>query len=210
MLSKASLLSFIGSSVAHGALIVGIGGLHTPASVQVQPAPISMELILSKGENAQGLGVILEQPDLRSQSKQDSSPTAQNDATIKVEKETKQNKPVQKNSAEQARAVPGNDIGPIHSGANIKTHGPCIVNNFPPKYPRWARRQGYEGTSLLRVLISKDGKAQKIEIKESSGYSILDQAAIKTVNQWKFYPAKKMGINRSSQMLIPIVFEIKG
>lgn len=218
MFSKATFLSFASSSLAHGALIVGIGGLHTPASVQVQPAPTSMELILSKGENTQGFGlpkekkqkaVVKKKTPIKEEIK--TIPSSKITAATISKKEIKTKQPQQqKNKPTQARAVPGHDIGPQQTGTNLKTHGPCIDQNFPPKYPRWARRQGFEGTTLLNVSISKEGKAQKVEVQTSSGHLILDNAAIKAVKKWKFYPAKKVGLSVPSQLLVPVVFQIKG
>ena len=56
-----------------------------------------------------------------------------------------------------------------------------------------ARRLGEEGTVTLRILVSSDGQAARVEIKRSSGSSLLDKSAEETVKQWRFIPAKLDG-----------------
>ncbi|MBN1847683.1 MAG: energy transducer TonB [Deltaproteobacteria bacterium] len=60
-----------------------------------------------------------------------------------------------------------------------------------PVYPRIAKRRGYEGTVILKVLVGVDGSVADLEILESSGHDILDQAAGKSVRKWMFEPWKK-------------------
>ena len=52
------------------------------------------------------------------------------------------------------------------------------LHNPPPAYPRMSRRMGEQGTVLLRVFISAEGRAEKAEIRTSSGYARLDEAAV--------------------------------
>ena len=60
-----------------------------------------------------------------------------------------------------------------------------------PVYPRLARRRGYEGTVILKVLVGVDGSVADLEILESSGHDILDRTAEKSVRKWMFEPWKK-------------------
>jgi len=47
-----------------------------------------------------------------------------------------------------------------------------------PKYPRHARKMGWEGTTLLRVLVNQKGKTQLIEISHSRGFSPLSLTSV--------------------------------
>jgi protein TonB len=61
--------------------------------------------------------------------------------------------------------------------------------NVTPPYPRLAQKLGEEGSVVVRVLVSTEGVADKVELKKSSGSSILDQAALDTFKKWRFNPA---------------------
>jgi len=78
-----------------------------------------------------------------------------------------------------------------------------------PKYPRHARKMGWEGTTLLRVLVNQKGKTQLIEISHSSGFATLDKAAIKAVKRWRFHPARSGTEAVESWVKIPIVFDLE-
>lgn len=80
--------------------------------------------------------------------------------------------------------------------------------NPKPEYPMIARRNGYEGLVLLRVLVLESGKVGKIELEKSSGFGILDKSAIEAVEVWKFVPGKRDGIPISSWVTVPIRFQL--
>lgn len=63
--------------------------------------------------------------------------------------------------------------------------------NPRPQYPSMARRLGQEGTVVLEVVVSTEGLAKSVRIQESSGYELLDQAALQAISKWKFVPAKR-------------------
>lgn len=65
------------------------------------------------------------------------------------------------------------------------------LDNPKPSYPVMSRRLAEQGKVLLDVLILANGKVGDIKIKQSSGFKRLDAAALKTVKQWQFQPAKR-------------------
>lgn len=77
-----------------------------------------------------------------------------------------------------------------------------------PKYPLLAREKGYEGTVYLRVLVRADGRVERLAIDRSSGYEILDRAAVDSVKEWAFFPAKKSGKSVESWVLLPVRFAL--
>jgi protein TonB len=85
---------------------------------------------------------------------------------------------------------------------------PIYKHNISPPYPLLARRRGHQGTVLLEVLVTTDGKAASIRLSRSSGYSILDRAAIKGVRNWLFYPAKRGDEVFEMWVTIPIRFTL--
>jgi protein TonB len=76
-------------------------------------------------------------------------------------------------------------------------------------YPEEARQKGYGGKVLLRIEILPNGKVGKVEVKKSSGYEILDQAAIAFGKEHEFSPAKKGGTPVSDWVGRPVRFDLK-
>jgi protein TonB len=83
------------------------------------------------------------------------------------------------------------------------------LRNPSPSYPPLSRRMGEEGKVILRVSVSPHGTAESVEIKASSGSTRLDEAAQKTVRNWKFIPAKRGEIAVQSWVLVPIIFKLE-
>src|SRR6185369_7576695 len=51
------------------------------------------------------------------------------------------------------------------------------LQNPKPAYPPLSKRLGEQGKVVVRVLIGPDGTAHQVELRQSSGYERLDQAA---------------------------------
>jgi TonB family protein len=95
----------------------------------------------------------------------------------------------------------GLGVTPIYAGVSY-AHTP------KPAYPEQARKGGWEGTVTLGVLVNVGGKAEKIEIKGSSGYAPLDQAAVEALKRWLFRPARYGERAVESWVKIPVVFRL--
>jgi protein TonB len=63
------------------------------------------------------------------------------------------------------------------------------ATNQKPLYPLLSRRQEEQGTVLLRILVKADGTAGEVQIKQSSGYPLLDESSLIAVQNWRFHPA---------------------
>jgi len=83
------------------------------------------------------------------------------------------------------------------------------LRNPAPPYPTLSRRMGEEGKVVLRVSVNPHGNADSVEIRTSSGSSRLDEAARKTVQAWKFIPAKRGETAVQSWVLVPIIFKLE-
>ena len=80
------------------------------------------------------------------------------------------------------------------------------LNNPAPPYPRQSKRLGEEGTVVIRVLITPEGRAEKAEIRTSSGYARLDDTALTTVKAWRFVPGQRNGLPEAMWFNVPIRF----
>ncbi|WP_456386925.1 TonB family protein [Desulfolithobacter sp.] len=91
----------------------------------------------------------------------------------------------------------------------IQKATPLYKVNPPPEYPRLARRRGLEGTVLLEVLVDRDGRVRTIRVHTSSGHSILDRAALKSVRTWRFNPGTIDGQPSDMLVQVPVRFQLK-
>ena len=81
--------------------------------------------------------------------------------------------------------------------------------NRPPRYPREARQRGWEGVAILQMEVLAEGTVGQITLVSSSGYQILDSAAIDAARDWKFNPAHHHGRPVASTVTVPIRFVLK-
>lgn len=86
---------------------------------------------------------------------------------------------------------------------------PSYLMNPPPPYPEQARQQGQEGLVLLRVEVDATGEVTSVTVRQSSGFELLDAAAIGTVGTWRFKPGRLAGIAVSTTVDVPVRFQLK-
>jgi protein TonB len=68
-----------------------------------------------------------------------------------------------------------------------------------------ARRRGWEGTVTLYIELRADGTIGDVQVAQSSGYPLLDEAARDTVKTWRHTPVKRDGVpvtRRAQQQLV--------
>ncbi len=70
---------------------------------------------------------------------------------------------------------------------------PQLLRLSEPVYPLIARKMGYEGCVLLEIEVLIDGSVGDVRVIESSGYEVLDKAAVTEAKKWRFVPAKING-----------------
>jgi periplasmic protein TonB len=87
--------------------------------------------------------------------------------------------------------------------------GANYAKNPRPAYPRQAKREGWEGTTLLRVSVQPSGKPGAVKLQKSSGHDVLDEAAIAAVEKWTFTPATQGGSPIGGSVTVPIVFRLQ-
>lgn len=92
---------------------------------------------------------------------------------------------------ERVAPTPAQSEQPADEQAAIQVSVPRYDINPPPKYPQVARRRHYQGTVLLDVRVTPQGRAAEVKVIKSSGYPILDKSALNTVRHWQFTPARR-------------------
>jgi protein TonB len=77
------------------------------------------------------------------------------------------------------------------------------------KYPVIARNTGIEGRVGVIISILKDGQLEKAEVLESSGYEVLDKAALGSVRNASPFPAIPKESKRDKlELRVYLVFEL--
>lgn len=84
------------------------------------------------------------------------------------------------------------------------------LDNPSPAYPGLSRRLREQGRVILRVQVNAQGSANEVQVRTSSGFERLDEAARETVRRWRFAPAKRGGEPVPAWVLIPISFRLEG
>jgi protein TonB len=86
---------------------------------------------------------------------------------------------------------------------------PLLEENPPPVYPRSARRRGYQGSVVLKVLVGANGSVEEAQIDQSCGYDILDRTALSAVRGWQFRPGVRDGKKIKMWVKVPVRFKLK-
>jgi TonB family protein len=108
-----------------------------------------------------------------------------------------------------AAMPPATQSGDTPSETVLKLALPLYRQNEPPPYPRKARRLGYEGIVMLKVLIDENGRVDDLSVLRSSGHRVLDRAAQSAVKKWLFEPGTEGGVKKKMWVKIPVRFDLK-
>ena len=83
---------------------------------------------------------------------------------------------------------------------------PNYLKNREPPYPLAARRRRETEMVLLTVKVTPQGRAAKVELRQSSGHPLLDEAALQAARNWEFQPARVGSIAVESEIEVPVRF----
>ena len=115
-------------------------------------------------------------------------------------------------AANTASATGSSNTSPPPGAADAANRAPALVlpssdaeylNNPKPPYPALSKRLGEQGKVVIRTFIGVDGTAQQAQIKQSSGFDRLDQAALATALKWRYAPGKRAGVAEAMWFDVP-------
>jgi protein TonB len=107
-----------------------------------------------------------------------------------------------------SRQTPPGRTGAAAAAGPASTARPRYRSNPSPVYPTEARRLRQQGQVLLSVDVSAEGRAVGVALKQSSGFPLLDQAAMAAVRRWSFEPARVGGLPVASRAEVPVRFRL--
>jgi len=115
-----------------------------------------------------------------------------------------------KNGSDGLKQAYGRTAGEIQPFPKIvKEAIPLYKENPTPVYPLQAKKRGDEGTVILEVLVTKEGKAGQVSVFQSSRYSLLDESAVSSVKKWRFESGKRGDEKVDMPVKIPIRFQLE-
>lgn len=91
--------------------------------------------------------------------------------------------------------------------SNVITEGKYRYQ-VPPIYPKRSLELSQQGLVKLHVLVKEDGSASELRIADSSGYHLLDAAAVAAVKKWQFEPVIQGGSIVVAWVEVPVKFVI--
>jgi len=76
------------------------------------------------------------------------------------------------------------------------------------RYPRIARRNGWEGTVVIALRVLPDGRLTDILVSSSSGHPVLDRAAVQTLQTASVPQAGQWLNGRTCELVIPVEYHL--
>ncbi len=121
---------------------------------------------------------------------------------------------------DRAASIPeetGNEESNIYSALKKAEPGKTVITyarpeykkNPLPRYPRIAKRRGYQGRTNLKVEVMESGIVGRIKVATSSGFDVLDKAALEAVKGWRFIPGTRDGNRTRQWVVVPIRFRLQ-
>jgi protein TonB len=83
-----------------------------------------------------------------------------------------------------------------------------LVHKVQPAYPPLARAARIQGSVVLRAIISRAGTIENLQVL--SGHSLLVQAAIDAVRQWRYRPYNLNGEPVEVETQVTVNFILSG
>ena len=78
------------------------------------------------------------------------------------------------------------------------------LQNPKATYPAMSKRLGEQGKVIVRVLVGVDGLPKSAEVKKSSGFDRLDEAAVEYIMKCRFVPGKINGVVQAKSYDAPV------
>jgi len=75
-------------------------------------------------------------------------------------------------------------------------------------YPKLAQRKNWQGKVILSLRITSLGEIANIQLATSSGYNVLDNAAIASLQKVKNLPNISLWFNKGINLQIPVIYTL--
>ncbi len=137
---------------------------------------------------------------------------------LKVQPEKESQKKPKKNTENKkapsttlAQAKPASNEKRSHSVVakqDVNFFQPPKFKSLPPApiYPRQARLRGQQGITLIHAQLNSKGDVISMRVEKSSGFPLLDKAALNAIQGWDFIPGINADGDGHMWVEIPVKF----
>lgn len=120
------------------------------------------------------------------------------------------NPPEQQESSDQA-SLPSGSPDDIRQDADHHLRMSILeLVTAQLKYPTIARRRGWQGIVILELHIESDGHISRLHVTETSGYPVLDQAAISSLQLASVPHAGQWLNGHAIDIRVPVEYRLTG
>ncbi len=105
--------------------------------------------------------------------------------------------------AANSQTAPSPEVYKIGTGVTP----PRPIRQTDPEFSEQARKQHFQGTCILGLIVGEDGMPRNIRIIKPLGHG-LDEKAIEAVRSWKFDPARKDGKPVAVEIAVEVDFHL--
>jgi len=142
----------------------------------------------------------------RQAQKKISKKTEQKESSIKIKKTTPTSETVAILSQEKTTS-PITDKQQAESKARvISIINKELIQHFI--YPKLAQKRNWQGKVLLSLRVSASGKINNVQLNSSSGYDVLDQAAINSLVKVGYLPQTSTWLSNDIYLQLPVVYQL--
>ena len=113
-----------------------------------------------------------------------------------------------------AGAVRGDPTGGHGPTAAFETsqvdRQPRVIRQVPPIYPFSARRRGISGEVVVRFLVDREGRVDRLAFVKAEPPGVFEESVRQAVSRWRFTPGLYQGRPVPTWVVLPIKFRLEG
>ena len=135
-----------------------------------------------------------------------SKKTEQQESSIKIKETTPTSETITTLSQEKP-ASPATDKQQAESKARVIS---IIYKELSQHfiYPKLAQKRNWQGKVLLSLRVTASGKINNVQLNSSSGYDVLDQAAINSLVKVGYLPQISSWLHYDIDLKLPVLYQL--
>ncbi|MDF7807025.1 TonB family protein [Pontiellaceae bacterium B12219] len=213
------LLGGIILSIALHAVALYSRGIQTPAKPQLEAGRTVVQLTLLPSIEKKAAPPVSQpapepqpeteiEPEPQPETRPEPSPAPIPEPIIDpIPQPNPENEPIQETTPEPAAEESAEQIASQVEDKGVQIEA-APVSGIRATYPRSSQKRGHQGTVTLSIQVLPNGKAGQVKVITSSGFSRLDDAAVKAAKEATYIPAQQFGRNVESELIQPVTFKL--